>query len=84
MRLVSRNVVKSLRVNPAGVVDQILVGIEDFGGKFRRVVLFDEGEDLGADGFRGGHVYLTFLMLFFFILTDLRNTKLMHVFCLGA
>jgi len=35
-----------------GVVDQILVGIEGFGGKLRRVVLFDEVEDLGADEFR--------------------------------
>ena len=42
----------------AGVVDQILVVIEDFGGEFRRVVLFDEGEDLGADEFRSrGHDY---------------------------
>jgi hypothetical protein len=40
--------------DPPGVMDQVLVGIEGFGGELHRVVLFDEGEDLGADGFRGG------------------------------
>jgi len=43
--------------DPAGVVYQVFVGIEDFGGKLRRVVLFDEVEDLVADGFRGFGVY---------------------------
>ena len=33
----------------------VLVGIGGFGGVLRLMVLPDEGKDLCADGFRGGH-----------------------------
>ena len=39
--------------HPPGVVDQVFVGIEGFIGKLRLVVIFDEGEDLAANGFGG-------------------------------
>jgi hypothetical protein len=38
---------------------QVVAG---FGGKLRRVVLFDKGKDLGADGFRGGGHFPNFHM----------------------
>ena len=41
--------------HPPGVVDQVLIGIEGFGGEFCLTVLSDKVEDLGTDVFGGCH-----------------------------